>query len=282
MKLARLNLLGGIVIAAVGSLGATLAQAQTYHWTGNAGDNNWNTPGNWDVGTVPDNNSTGVYLDPQANGSIPTIPAGTTVDVGLNDTANSTFSLIFGPEFGQSLNIYGSLVNQWYLAPVAFATAPSVINMYGNSSYTGEGIGLGYNWFFNGAPYVTMNENDNSAVNINYFFWGGHLNLNGGTFSTATVDDGNSDQVSDLTRMMDISGGELIITSGDDTAQVDSWLSRGILEAYGGAGTIKIDTTSVPGETIVSGVQVPEPATIGVLALGGAAVLMTRRRRSVC
>ena len=147
---------------------------------------------------------------------------------------------------------------------------------------TGEGIGLGYNWFFNGAPYVTMNENDNSAVNINYFFWGGHLNLNGGTFSTATVDDGNSDQVSDLTRMMDISGGELIITSGDDTAQVDSWLSRGILEAYGGAGTIKIDTTSVPGETIVSGVEVPEPATIGALTLGGAAMLLKRRRRSVC
>jgi hypothetical protein len=150
--------------------------------------------------------------------------------------------------------------------------------MYGNSSYTSEGIGLGYNWWWNGGPYVTMNVNDSSSVNINYFFWGGHLNLNGGTFSTGAVNDGNSDQVSDATRLMNIDGGELILT-GDQTATVNGWLSRGILEAYGGAGQIVIDTSSIAGKTVVSAVPTPEPTTIALVAVGGLVGLFLRRRR---
>lgn len=257
--------------AAVGMAGS--ACAADFHWTGTAGDGKWTTPTNWDLGSPPTSAADGTFLSPVASLPITVaIDAGETVDVGLG----TSFGTIFGPEWGSTLNIAGTLNYKWYLAPIGAAGNPSNINMTGNAHLSGEGIGLGYNWWFNGAPYVNFNMYDNSSVNINFLFFGGHLNLTGGTFTTGGVLADNSDQVSDLTRRMDITGGKFVLTNGDQTALIQNWIGRGILVGYGGSGSIAIDTTSVPGQTIVTAV-VPEPAMLGIFAI--TAPLVLRRRK---
>lgn len=258
------------------ALAACLVQSASADstWSGLGGDGLWANPLNWSGGVVPGNNGN-VFLDANNGSSVITIAGGETETPGISDT----YGMIYGPEWGVTLNIYGHLSTSWYLAPIGAAGNPSTINMFGSSTYASEGIGLGYNWWYNGAPYVNMNLYDSSAVNINYFNWGGHLNLYGGTFTTGAVDTGNSDQVSDATRLMNLAGGQLIL-SGDATSTVNNWISRGLLDGYGVLGSVAIDTISDPGHTIVIGV-VPEPASVTLLGLGGFALMMlVFRRRS--
>ena len=266
------------LICVVVTLGMCLTgsvYAQDYHWTANGLDGMWGNPANWDNGVPASNVVSGIFIDPQTNGSVVTIPAGQTQSPGTIGNAHPPYGMVFGPEFGATLNIHGTLNWDWGLVPVAFASNPSTINMDGTAHAQGDSIGLGYNWFFNAAPFVTMNMYDSSTVNINYFFWGGHLNLIGGTFTTGDINDLNSDQVSDATRFMDIHAGRLVLGGGDRTTLVQSWITRGILEGYGGYGTINIDAVSSPGQTIVT--AVPEPSSLLLLGIGSLAVLRRRR-----
>jgi len=256
-----------MTVASAAMFMMTRAMADT-HWTGAAGNNDWNNAGNWDNG-VPSASNYSVFIDP-ATGS-PTIGAGEIAVVGQTGV---DYPMVFGPEWGQTLNIYGSLTVAWYLTPVGNT---SVINLYSRGSYTGEGIGLGENWWYNAAPGVTMNQYG-GTVNINYFFWGGYLNLSGGTF---TISDSlgvtaDTSAVSDANRMIDISGGELII-AGDATSMVQNWESRNIIEGNGVLGNINIDVTSDPGFTVIT--AAPEPTSMALLGLGSLAFLL--RRRSV-
>jgi hypothetical protein len=132
---------------------------------------------------------------------------------------------------------------------------------------SGPAIGLGYSWYYDSGPYVTMNLYDQSTVNINDLFWGGHLNLYGGIFNVAgTVIDSSSNEVTDARRLLNLAGGQLVLV-GDATATVNDWIARGILAGYGVVGAITTDTTSDPGHTIVTGV-VPEPSCLALLGLG--------------
>jgi hypothetical protein len=239
-------------------------------WTGNAGDNDWNDPGNWNNG-VPGINNFNVFLDPQANNSFAVIGSGEIANVGQPSSVPSAYPTLFGPEWGQTLDIYGTLNTAWYMAPVGNT---SVINMYTGGAYNAEGLALGENWWFNGAPGCTWNQYG-GATTINYLFWGGYLNLNGGTF---TINDNlgvtaDPTAVADSNRMLDLSGGQLII-AGDATSLIQGWETRNIVEGYGALNNINIDTTSDPGFTIVTGV--PEPATIALTGLGGLALLRRR------
>jgi hypothetical protein len=260
-------------LAAAGAavLMITSAMADT-DWTGNAGDNDWNDPGNWSSG-VPSANNYNVFLDPQANNSFPIIGAGETANVGY-PLPSGQYPTVFGPEWGQTLDIYGTLDVSWYMAPVGNT---SVINMYAGGAYNGEGIGLGENWWYNGAPGCTWNQYG-GTVNINYFFWGGMMNLDGGTF---TINDSlgvtaDPTVVPDSDRMLDLGGGELII-NGDATSLVQGWESRGIVEGYGTLDNVIIDTTSDPGYTVITANPVPEPASMALAGLGGLALLLRRR-----
>lgn len=249
-------------------------------WSGLGSDGLWDNPLNWNSGALP-GNSGNVFLDPNNGSSSITIQAGESFTPGISDT----YGEIYGPEWGATLNIYGSLSTSWYLAPVQWNSAsPSTINMYGNSSYSSEGIGLGMNWWWNGGPYCTMNLYGNSTVNINYFIWGGHLNLYGGTFTindtngvadtVGTYGNDTTDIITDATRMIDLAGGALII-KGDATALVQSWISRGIIEGNGMVGA-NVDTTSDPGWTVITA---PEPSSIALFGLGGFAMMLAFRRR---
>ena len=161
----------------------------------------------------------------------------------------------------------------------------STINMYAGGSYTAEGIGLGDNWWFNGGQGVTWNQYG-GTVNIGYLFWGGYLNLYGGTFTinenlgvndaVGYIGGDTVNQVTDANRMINLDGGALVI-AGNATTLVDGWIGRGIIEGNGAVGAISIDTTSDPGFSIIT--AVPEPASIALFGLGGLAMMLGFRRR---
>ena len=257
----------------------TTAMADT-SWTGNALDNDWNNPGNWTAG-VPGVNNYNVFIDPQANNSHPIIGVGETANVGAwsgtfgvaPGGGSPVYPTLFGSEWGQTLDIYGALNVGWYTAPVGNT---STINLYAGGSYTGEGIGLGENWWYNGAPGCTWNQYG-GTVNIGYFFWGGLLNLDGGTFTINETLGVTADTtaVADSNRMMNIAGGRLII-AGDATSMVQGWEARNIIEGNGVLGNIQIDTTSNPGFTVIT--AAPEPASAALLGIGGLLLFLRRRR----
>ncbi len=144
--------------------------------------------------------------------------------------------MIYGPEFGAGLNIYGTLNWRNYLVPVQNdPTHPSIVNLFNGSSVSGNGLALGDTWWYSGGPYATLNMYGSASASVNYMYWGGHVNLYGGILSIAsglTVE--TVDAVSDATRSMNLAGGELILP-GAFTSTVNNWISRGILLAYGKA-----------------------------------------------
>jgi hypothetical protein len=223
-------------------------------WTGLANDGLWTSPGNWSAGVVPgvvsggDSTNVSITLDAANGWSTVTIPATT------NITLTAQYATIYGPEWGVTFNIRGTVYNSWYLAPVG---PTSIINMYTNSGYYGEGIGLGNNWWYWGGAGVTLNLNANAQVGINTLYWGGHVNLKDQSVMSITngVDERTQDTVSDATRSINLAGGTLVLPTGF-TATVNDWITRGILLVYGvpnDAAQIVIDeaNTNWPGRTVV-------------------------------
>jgi hypothetical protein len=231
--------------------------AQNWHWTGLANDGLWHSPGNWDNGgTVPPTNAATVNLDPANGWFVITILPGEVENCTTADANPQTYGMIYGPEFGAGLNIYGTLNWDWYVAPVQDdPTHPSILNLYSGSSVCGYGLALGDTWWYSGGPYVTMNMYSNAFAGISYMYWGGHVNLYGGILSITnglTVETVGA--VSDATRSMNLAGGELILPSAF-TGTVNGWISRGILLAYGKAqdtSDIVMDGFTVPGRTLVT------------------------------
>src|SRR5579863_338620 len=113
-------------IAAAALLSAGLlgtASAQDSHWNGTPGNNLWNVATNWNPVGVPGSGGSGfignVWLD-QANGdTLIVIPPGDVESPGVPPPGSpEEFNTIFGPEFGASLDIYGTLNYDWLLFPV--------------------------------------------------------------------------------------------------------------------------------------------------------------------
>ena len=231
--------------------------AQDDHWNGTTTNNLWSVPGNWSLGTVPPpgNRATpysgNVWLDAANGDSVITIAAGDTENPGVGNT-NETYNTIFGPEWGVSLNVSGTLNFDWLLFPVQ--NNPSVprsyINLYGNAavSTSGAALGLGDSWFYADAPYVTMNLYGNSqyqSLGGAGLWLGGHLNIydHARFLVNGYINmDFNAHQ-NDGTRAIVIGGGTLVLPegyiNGADNAynggpgDIHSFIARGIVRAYG-------------------------------------------------
>jgi len=228
------------------------AAAQDSHWSGLGGDGLWRNPNNWNPVGVPSASvDANVWLDAANGWSVITI-----TNSEVENPGNGPGDMIYGPEFGAGLDVYGTLNWRNYLVPVQNdPTHPSIVNLFNGSSVSGTGLALGDTWWYSGGPYATLNLYGNASANVNYFYWGGHVNLYGGTLSIASgVTAQTVDAVSDATRSMNLAGGELILP-GAFTGTVNNWILRGILLAYGKAqdtSDIIIDETAVPGRTRVT------------------------------
>jgi hypothetical protein len=265
---------------------AQSASATTnFNWTGGGDATTWSQGANWSQGYAPPagpaaTNTFQVFI---GTGFPTTSPL--PINIGPADVVQLSDQL-FGPEWGQTLNIYGSVNAGFGFAPVGDMSGPkSTVNLYGNGSYTSlDSIFLGDMFWFAGGPNVDMNLYDNSHVTTKYFALGGHLNIYGGTVTVSTAmligpsGSGFWGGVStDATRLIDVAGGQLVV-GGDATAMVNDLIARGIMEGNGIVGNVNIDTVSEPGFTVIT--AAPEPGTMALLCLGGlAGVVATRRRR---
>lgn len=272
----KLKLIGAVVLAMCFVHGAS---AVNYAWSGAGDGTTWSQGANWVGGVVPPAGAVQIAI---GTGSPTTSPL--PITIGASDAVQYTDNL-FGPEWGQTLNIYGSVTAGFGFSPVGAVAGPqSVINLYGTGSYTsGDSIFIGDMFWFNGGPNVAFNLYNNSQVTTKYLAVGGHLSIFGGTVTvnnglltgTPTAGVWGSPLSTDATRLIDIAGGKLIV-AGDATTQVNDLITRGILEGYGSVGNVNVDLVSTPGFTVITGV--PEPSSIALLGLGGLASLLFARR----
>jgi hypothetical protein len=257
------------------------ASAQpTYHWTAGGDQTSWTDPLNWDANGVPPLGAYQIFL---GTGFPTTTPM--PITIGASSIVQTSDS-IFGPEWGETLNVYGHVTAGFGFFPIGAIGGPaSTLNLYGNAVFrASDTFSVGDAWWFPGGPDVVINVNDNSQVIANWIQFGGQLNINGNGkvtanngFNTGTATDpvftGGLD--TDATRLIDISGLGQLILPGDYTAQVTDWINRGIIEGNGVVGAVSLDLVSNPGHTIVT--AVPEPASVALLGLSGLALLLRRR-----
>lgn len=239
MKLKRLC---HIVSIALVTAMAQTASAQT--WTGGGTDDLWSDAANWDTGVPGTTTPNGVNIGTTIpNTTVVTITNGEVENVGTVGGNQS----IYGPQWGATLNVYGTLNWGFIIFPVQFdpSAQRSTINLYSGSSFSstvaGNTLLLGDAWWY-AAPYVTMNMYGNSQANYQYLGWGGHLNIYDDATNTITVAVLEGGAVgfwgqagpSDATRQMDMLGGTLVLPGGYD-ANVTNWIARGIFLIYGKA-----------------------------------------------
>ena len=127
---------------------------QDSHWSGLNNDGLWASPNNWNPVRVPSSSvDANVWLDSANGWSVITI-----TDGELENPGSGSSDMIYGPEFGAGLNIYGTLNWRNYLVPVQNdPTHPSIVNLFNGSSVSGVGICLGDSWWYSGGPHLTLN-----------------------------------------------------------------------------------------------------------------------------
>lgn len=252
----------------------------TNYWSGAGDGTTWSQPANWSGGAVPvAGNTWQIYL---GTGYPTTTP--TPITVGASDVVQTSDS-IFGPEWGETLNVYGQVTSGFGFFPVGDNTSgTSTVNLYGNAVFNAlDTFSVGDTWWFPGGPNVAINVYDNSQITANWIQFGGHLNIygngtvtanNGFNTGTATTPVFSGGLDTDATRLIDISGLGRLILPGDYTAQVNDWIARGIIQGNGVVGAVQIDLASDPGHTIVT--AVPEPASVTLLGLSVLALWLRR------
>jgi hypothetical protein len=283
MKLKKLNYLIGPILATclVGS-----ASAVNYSWSGAGDATTWSQGANWVGGVVPPADST-TFQIALGTGNPTTSPLPITIGAS---TAAYVADNVFGPEWGQTLNISGSLASGLFFTPVGAVGGPtSTINLLGTGSLSSvDSLFVGDPFWINAftIPNVTVNLYDSSQMSTKYLALAGHLNIYGGTVTVNNAlltgtptwgpwGDGSTTgpATTDATRLINLAGGQLVVV-GDATSQMNDLISRGVLRGSGIVGNVNIDTTSMPGWTVVT---VPEPAGLTLFGLGGLALLLRRR-----
>ena len=267
MKNISLTTLGlailGLILCLADSASAQPPAGQTnYQWSAGGDKATWSQGANWTQGIQPQTNGTTFQIDTFANagGSVVPINIASTDVVNINDA-------IFGPLWGQTLNIYGTVYCGFGEFSWGDMNGPTTtINVQTNSSLSlRDTLALGTAWWFPGGPNVVMNIYSNAQLNVTWLQFGARLNLYGGRvivtngFNTGTatgpVFAGGLD--TDATRSINLTAGSMLVLPATYTATVNDWIARGILQVYGSPGNgsqIVIDEadTNWVGQTVVT------------------------------
>ena len=185
-----------------------------------------------------------------------TIPAGYVVDLDYENPGAPLYNTIYGPEWGFTVNNYGTLEYGWMMAAVQNDPTPgnrSIINLYNGSTLACNGAGIGIGdawWWYQGGPFMTVNMYGNAQMQVANVGLGGHLNIydtaivnvtNAGAnvFTGGGVAYGHLVACSDGTASLVIGGGTLVLRTGytNEVSQagntVYDLIARGVIRAYG-------------------------------------------------
>jgi len=248
MKLKKLCYAAAIALAAclVYTASAQPAGQTNYTWSGNGDSATWDQTANWTAGIVPVNNGT-TFQILIGTGFPTTRPTPINLPVTDNIVLNDQ---LFGPEWGETLNIYGTVSAGFGFAPVGAMGGPkSTVNMYGTAAYNSkDSIFIGDMFWFAGGPNVDFNLYNTSSISAPFVIVGGHLNVYDnstvkilptnatalvGQILTGTPGAGQFGGIStDKTRWINLAGGKLILNTGN-TNYVLSLIGRGIFLCYG-------------------------------------------------
>ena len=174
-----------IAIAALAAAWNACAQAppagQTnYQWSAGGDKMTWSQNANWTQGNPPPADGTTYQIDTSVNagGSLVPINVASTDVVRINDS-------MFGPMWGQGMNISGSMTFGFGLFVWGDSSGPAtIININSNAVVSvGDTLALGTAWWFPGGANVTMNVYSNAQVGMTWMQFGARLNLYGGIVS---------------------------------------------------------------------------------------------------
>jgi Concanavalin A-like lectin/glucanases superfamily/Bacterial Ig-like domain (group 2) len=222
------------------------ASAASYNWSGAGDGSTWSQGANWVGGTAPlnDGSTFQIFIGTGFPTVTPTpIVISASDNVVLSDT-------LFGPEWGETLNISGTVTAGYGFAPVGAMGGPkSTVNLHGTAAYNAkDSIFIGDMFWFAGGPNVDFNLYDSSSISAPFIAVGGHLNAYDSTtvkimptnstglvgqILTGTPGAGQWGGVSsDTTRWINLAGGKLILNTGN-ISYVDTLIGRGIFLCYG-------------------------------------------------
>jgi len=156
-----------------------------------------------------------------------------------------------------------------------------VWNMEGGTVYAPKDIVVGYSTSAGSTDLLNMSGGDVYAGTLVVGRYGdGTVTLSGGSLYLNYAGNVSTNSGADTLLFdtnggdgtLDLAGGELVWMGGDFTAQVNAFVASGDIVADGGAGTV---TTWFDGTDTIA---IPEPATLGLLAFLGGAMVWIRRR----
>jgi len=268
MKMKKLLVMTALLAVAGG------ASAAAYTWNNGAGDRDFMTLGNWTP--VPGAIAAGDDMWIHENGvigSMATISPHVTTDTGV---ALNQVIIGFGGglgggvvdiDAGGNLRV-GHVVMGWdasattdsgVLSINAGGTLTSGIVQVGNGGLNTHVINNGGTWS-GGTLWVGNFSTGSAQVDL----------LAGDTWLSTAADA----LVIDTGENVNLENGRLML-AGDQTALVTALLD-GRLTGYGSSANIQMDTTTFGGWTTVT--AIPEPATLGMVALFGGGIMWIRKR----
>ena len=280
--------------------------AATYDFSQNGTDTDWSNTANWSGGVVPtaaDNarvlgdgawkpavvTAPGavvntLFLGTYGHGGVLTVNAAGTLTLdgytrigATAPTAGKSNHLVNHGQITHNNYDFRSELGDSFIENTGTISARNmVLSMSGGSTvFTNSGdltVSLVLRLAQTGDTVFTMEDGTANVGTLDLVEAGtGHLNLYGGTITAASADlDGNDRHTIDITE------GQLII-GGNRTGGLDWMAGLGRITAYGGSGTVFADYDSDANQTTLYAV-IPEPATLGLVAAVGGAVLFIRRR----
>jgi hypothetical protein len=251
--------------AASVALAAGLVQnvsAQNYQWSAGGDKTSWSDGANWTQLTPPPADNTPFQIDLFANAGTNRTP----INIASSDAVQIQDSM-FGPLWGETLNVHGTVVLHWgQFIWGDLNGGVTTMNLYSNAVLTArDTIATGTAWWFPGGPNVVVNVYSNAFMGCAWLQHGGRLNLYGGTVSvTNGLNTGSANGPvfgggldTDATRSINLTAGSTLVLPASYTTTVNDWITRGILQVYGNPGDsaeIVIDTANAiwPGRTVVT------------------------------